>query len=90
VIKDAGTLVYSIGYDVGHDKCQGLRKNAQGNWVNGDEVSPHNTPSSALQAIASPGNYFNQPTAADLSNIYVAVASDLLAGTSRLIDDSTQ
>jgi hypothetical protein len=74
----AGTLVYSIGYDVGHDVC----KNA-----NGKLESPGITALQALTGIASTGNYFNQPDAAQLNTIFASVAADLLQGTSRLVDN---
>ena len=78
--QSAGTLVYSIGYDVGHDVC----KNA-----NGSLESPSISALQALTAVASPGNYYNQPDAAQLNTIFAAVATDLLAGTSRLVDDNS-
>ena len=85
-IQAAGTIVYSIGYDVGHDICQGLNKNAAGNYAQGPE-QPSISALQALQGIASPGNYYNQPTASQLNTIYASVAADILAGTSRLVDD---
>ncbi len=91
-VQATGTLVYSIGYDAGHDICQGLNKNAAGNWVQGAE-KPSITALQALQGIASPATpqnqyFYNQPDADQLNTIYASVAADLLAGTSRLIDDS--
>jgi Flp pilus assembly protein TadG len=79
-IQGAGTLVYSIGYDVGHDVCRN---------ANGSLESPGITAFQALQQIASAGNFYNQPDAAQLNTIFAAVAADLLAGTSRLIDDGS-
>lgn len=76
----AGTLVYSIGYDVGHDVC----RNANGNLE-----SPSITALEALTDIATPGDYYNQPDAAQLNTIFAAVAADLLQGTSRLVDDNS-
>ncbi len=78
--QSAGTLVYSIGYDVGHDIC----KNA-----NGSNESPSISALQALTSIASAGNYYNQPDAAQLNTIFAAVAADLLQGTSRLVDDNS-
>jgi len=78
--QSAGTLVYSIGYDVGHDVC----KNA-----NGSNEAPGITALQALTGIASSGNYYNQPNAAQLNTIFANVAADLLAGTSHLIDDGS-
>lgn len=81
-IKATGTLVYSIGYDLGADRggCQN---------ANGSAEQPFISPETAVQEIASPNDFYNQPTPADMSDIYSQVASDLLAGTSRLIPDSS-
>jgi len=84
-IQAAGTIVYSIGYDVGHDICQGLNKNAQGRYVQGPE-QPAITAEQALTAIGTSGDYYEQPNAAQLNTIYANVAADILAGTSRLVD----
>jgi hypothetical protein len=90
-IQAAGTVVYAIGYDVGHDVCQGLNKNSSGTWVQGPE-KPSISALQALQGIATPSTsenqyFYNQPDAAQLNGIYANVAADLLNGTSRLIDD---
>lgn len=82
----AGTLVYSIGYDLGHDVCKGLDAKTK-QWVN--EV-PSITAEQALQAIASdPSRFYNQPAAAQLNTIYTSVAADLLYGHSKLVDDNS-
>ena len=49
--------------------------------------SPALTSYNTLQAIASPGNFYNQPTPGDLSAIFAAIATDIGAGSSRLVDD---
>jgi hypothetical protein len=90
----AGTIVYSIGYDVGHDICK--------NGVTGNSETPPIQALQALEGIGSPAgsdgspcdktlttNYCNQPNAAQLNTIFAKIAADLLAGTSRLVDDST-
>jgi len=76
--QSAGTLVYAIGYDVGHDICK--------NGVSGADEAPSISALQALTGIASTGNYYNQPNAAQLNTIFANVAADLLAGTSRLVD----
>jgi hypothetical protein len=44
----------------------------------------------ALQGIASTSSdFYNQPDAAQLNSIFASIAADLLAGTSRLVDDNT-
>jgi hypothetical protein len=83
----AGTSVYSIGYDVGHDICQ---KEIKGPPVSRTAESPAITGGQALQGIASdPTQFYNQPNAAELNTIFSAVANDILHGSSRLIDDNT-
>ena len=84
-IQAAGTIVYSIGYDVGHAACEGLNKNAQGKYVQGAE-QPAITAEQALQGIATSGDYYSQPTPADMAPIFGKIADDILSGTSRLID----
>ncbi len=79
-IQAAGTLVYSIGYDVGHDVCRSR---------NGSLESPSIQAMGALQGIASAGDFYNQPDAAQLNTIFASIAADLLQGTSRLVDDNS-
>ncbi len=91
--QSAGTIVYAIGYDVGHDVCRSR---------SGALESPSISALQALEGIASPAgqggspcdsslstNYCNQPNAAQLNTIFSKVAQDLLQGTSRLIDNNT-
>ena len=40
-----------------------------------------------LGQIASPGNFYNQPSAGDLNSIFAAIATDIGQGSSRLVDD---
>jgi hypothetical protein len=40
-----------------------------------------------MQAIASPGNFYNKPKPGDMSTIFAAIAADISSGTSRLVDD---
>jgi Ca-activated chloride channel family protein len=88
VAHAAGTSVYSIGYDVGHDICQ---KEIKGPPVSRTAESPAITGLQALQGIASdPTQFYNQPNAAELNTAFSAVANDILHGASRLIDDNAQ
>ena len=76
--KGQGTLVYSILYDTndaGSPLCQ-----AQG----GAKEQPQMYSTDAMQQIASPGNYYNQPNPTQLTTIFLAISADLTAGTSRL------
>jgi hypothetical protein len=84
-IKGAGTIIYSIGFGV-DAKAKNICKNSRG----GDEIvgGVKVDAKDALTDIASPGNYFNAPTPQTLGGIWAAVAADLLAGTSRLVDDN--
>jgi hypothetical protein len=79
VIQSAGTLVYTAGYDVGHDVCKSYT---------GAPESPAITALQALQGIASPGNFYNQPDAAQMNTIFSEIAADILHGTSRLVDNN--
>lgn len=40
-----------------------------------------------VEAIASPGNFYNKPSAGQLNTIFTAIATDIGSGTSRLVDD---
>ncbi len=81
----AGSTVYSIGYDLGHDRCQGEVKATQ---ARANEVSAI-TGLQALQGMASdPSQFYNQPDAAQLNSIFPAIATDILHGASRLVDDN--
>jgi Flp pilus assembly protein TadG len=57
-------------------------------WVNPHDEIPRITSYSTVQAIASPGDFYNQPTAGDITNIFAAIAADITKGTSRLVDDT--
>ncbi len=85
VATAAGTSVYSIGYDTGHDRCQSEDKATQ----NRSNEVPAIFAEDALKGIASdPSQFYNQPDAAQLNSIYTAIANDILHGTSRLVDDN--
>jgi hypothetical protein len=85
-IAASGTTVFSIGYDLEHDRCQSE------DWLTqarAPEV-PAITADSALRQIASsPGNYYQKPTPGQLNTIFTSIASDILQGTSRLVDDAS-
>jgi hypothetical protein len=91
VIKDAHTTVFSIGYDLEHDRCQGETKATQAR----SPEQPSITAEEALRQIASPQiaggppYFYNKPSPGDLSSIFSSIASDLLQGTSRLVDDGS-
>jgi len=70
----AGTSVYSIGYDVGHDRCQGEDK-TKSPPARTNEV-PAIFARDALIGIASaPGNYYEKPDAGQLNTIFTSIAA---------------
>jgi Flp pilus assembly protein TadG len=72
--KSAGTLIYSIGYDLnaldgGANICESY---------SGSNESPAITAFQAIQSIASsPDTFYNQPASADLGMIYSQIAGEL-------------
>ena len=86
-IKNRGTLIYSIGYDLdalngGANKCQ---------RYDGANETPSITAYSAISQIASrPDTFFNQPGPGELKTIFTAIAADIGKGSSSLIDDDHQ
>ena len=78
----AGSSVYSIGYDVGHDICKSRDPNTGKTVSQGPALV-------ALQGIASDSTqFYNQPDAAQLNTIFTKIANDILHGASRLVDDN--
>jgi hypothetical protein len=83
-IAASGTTVFSIGYDLEHDICQG---ETNGNYA---PEAPAIKAEEAITRIASaPGNFYNRPTPGQLNTIFTSIASDILQGTSRLVDDAS-
>jgi hypothetical protein len=82
-IKGRKTMVYTIGYDL---DATAPATNICKNGVSGATESPAITAYSALQQMASPGNFYNHPTPTDLSAIFQAIAFDINEGKSRLFD----
>ena len=79
--KAQGTIVYSILYDTndaGSPVCQAQT---------GGPEAPQMFSNEAMQEIASPGNFYNQPNPGQLNTIFAAIATDIGSGTSRLVDD---
>ena len=76
--KAAGVLVYTILYgdqSSGTD-CQTYQQNNE---------SPAITSITAMQEMASPGDYYPDPIPANLTTIFQQIASDISAGSSRLV-----
>jgi Flp pilus assembly protein TadG len=75
-IKARGTLIYSIGYDVGADNDPDGAQICQSHT--GHDESPYITAVSALRQIASkPEAFFNQPDPGSLNTIYTNIAADI-------------
>jgi hypothetical protein len=86
-IAASGTIVFSIGYDLEHDRCQsetlaGVRSPEHGPPV------PYTAAVAMPQIASSPGNFYNKPTPGQLNTIFTSIASDILQGSSRLVDDN--
>jgi hypothetical protein len=82
-IKAKKTVVYTIGYDL---DASAPGTNVCRNGVTNALESPSITAYSALQQMASPGNFYNHPSPTDLSAIFQAIAYDINEGKSRLFD----
>ena len=76
--KAQGVLIYTILYG---DQTTGP---ACQDYTGANEV-PFQQPWTAMQAIASPGNYYPDPNPTNLIAIFQQIASDMAAGTSRIV-----
>jgi hypothetical protein len=94
------SIGYALGNNVYCTAGDFHKKNAQGSWVSctlptagcyhyasNTNESPAITSYNTLSQIASPGNFYNQPNAAQLNTIFAAIATDIGQGSSRLVDD---
>jgi Flp pilus assembly protein TadG len=87
-IKSAGTLIYSIGYDL--DALNGGANTCQSMNVQGPPESPAITAYDALEGISSgPSYFYDQPSATDLSGLFTNVAMNMLQGTAHLVSNTT-
>ena len=98
-LKDAGTVVYTIGYDLngtGTDYERCLRPDAQGHQ---QSSTPANyeacgswgcTAYDMLHAMAtSPQHFYNKPNPGQVNDIFRAIAIDLSGSRGRLIDNTS-
>ena len=101
--KQQGVTIYSIGYALGSNvNCTAgaFRKKQPGQLgglhpadrrtattTRSHDESPSITSYNTLSQIASPGDFYNQPNAAQLDTIFAAIATDIGQGSSRLVDD---
>ena len=94
------SIGYALGSNVNCTAGAFRKKNSQGNWVactqptagcyhyaGPTDESPAITSYNTLSQIASPGDFYNQPNAAQLDTIFAAIATDIGQGSSRLVDD---
>jgi len=90
-MKANKVLVYTIAYTTtSSDMCEASPSAKIGSHiVTGNESPPYyESPSisavGAMQAIASPGNYYSNPNATSLTGIFTAISADIMAGHSRI------
>jgi hypothetical protein len=94
------SIGYALGNNVNCTAGAFRKKDNQGNWVSCTQPtancyhyaspnaeSPAITSYNTLSQIASPGDFYNQPNAAQLDTIFAAIATDIGQGSSRLVDD---
>jgi hypothetical protein len=94
------SIGYALGSNVYCTSGDFRKKNSSGNWVSctlptagcyhyasNNNESPAITSYNTLSQIASPGNFYNQPSAGQLNTIFAAIATDIGQGSSRLVDD---
>jgi hypothetical protein len=88
--KAKKVLIYTIAYDLsgaGADPCYAAPGAKIGKKTAGNSDTPESPAiqaNAALQAIASPGNYYAQPNPSDLVGIFNAISADIARGHSRL------
>jgi hypothetical protein len=94
------SIGYALGSNVYCTSGDFRKKNSSGNWVSctlptagcyhyasNNNESPAITSYNTLSQIASPGDFYNQPSAGQLNTIFAAIATDIGQGSSRLVDD---
>jgi hypothetical protein len=97
-VKDQGTIVYTIGYDLngaGTDYERCLRPDANGHQQASTPANYEACGSwgcnayDAIRAMAtSPLHFYNKPTPGQLNDIFRAIAIDLSGSRGRLIDNT--
>jgi Flp pilus assembly protein TadG len=94
------SIGYALGNNVRCTAGAFHKKDSNGNWqpctlptagcyhyASNTDENPPLTSYNTLAQIASPGNFYNQPNAAQVSTIFAAIATDIGQGSSRLVDD---
>ena len=88
-VKSAGTIIYSIGYDL--NAQDGGANTCRYNGFTGPLEVPAISAYSTLQQIASSlDQFYVEPNSGDLSKVYLAIAADFSRGASGLIGNETQ
>jgi hypothetical protein len=96
MVKGRGTIVYTIGYDVGATGATSQRCAVPNTNGHQDTSSPVNeacgswgcTAYDALRAMAtSTDNFYNKPNPGELNQIFTRIAADINAPSARLIDN---
>jgi hypothetical protein len=89
--KAAKVLIYTIAYTTTNsDMCKASPHAKIGSYTltSSDYDKYPEAPSisavSAMQQIASPGNYYSNPNATSLTGIFTAISADIMAGHSRI------
>lgn len=77
--KAQGVLIYTVLYG---DQSGGI---ACQDYTGANEV-PFQQPWTAMQAMASPGNYYPDPDPNNLTAVFQQIASDMASGTSRIVE----
>ena len=95
-VKARGTIVYTIGYDVGATGQTSQRCQVPASSGHQDTSSPQNetcqawgcTAYEALRAMATaPDNFYNKPNPGELNQIFTRIAADIQKPSARLIDN---
>ena len=88
-VKAAGTVIYSIGYDL--NAQDGGANTCRYNGFTGPLESPSISAYTALQEIASSASdFYQEPSGDQLSHVYLEIAADFSRGASGLIDNNTE
>ena len=90
-MKANGVLIYTIAYTTStSDICKVSPGGKIGTHVvttseyNQYNETPQISAVGAMQAIASPNNYYSNPNATSLTGIFTAITADIMAGHSRI------
>jgi Flp pilus assembly protein TadG len=89
-VKDNKGNIITPAVPAHYDPCTPFTANCEHYAGPNDEVDSSGntiTSNTTLTQIASPGNFYNQPSAGQLDTIFAAIASDIGSGSSRLVDD---